>query len=230
MSSEMALAFYGGLYLLTSIGTLFYVSAQNALIAVMGQENEDRIKLSARRVQMISVSSIVGGMIIMPMIMFVGGGDQANWFSYILFQICCPEYAMVATFFTSISIAILVGSLVGEFVAKKTSKKMGYIIGLIIMVVFLVGAYLFAGENATVFITCFSFAIFGLGIANSVPLSLYADTADYSEWKTGKNAKGIVMALYKTWEKPGSEKMWCWPAQGSREVKQLYFWLNKGKK
>jgi Na+/melibiose symporter-like transporter len=64
------------------------------------------------------------------------------------------------------------------------------------MVAFLVGAYLFAGGNAVIFIGCFAVAIFGLGLANAVPLSLYADTADYSEWKTGKNAKGVVMAIY----------------------------------
>jgi Na+/melibiose symporter-like transporter len=81
MSSGASLAFYGTLYLLTTIGTLLYVSSQNALIAVIGRENDDRIKLSARRVQMISIASIVGGLIIMPMILFVGGGDQARGFS-----------------------------------------------------------------------------------------------------------------------------------------------------
>lgn len=60
MSMGMKTVFYPALVLLTSFFSLFFVSAMNALIAVMGQEPTDRVKLSARRVQMISAASIIG--------------------------------------------------------------------------------------------------------------------------------------------------------------------------
>ncbi len=241
-------------------------SAHTALIPVLGFHQEDRVTISSRRQQFVSAAQILLGLIAMPMIIALGGGNEAKGFflTIIIFallqvfgyrlmarvvkpwaidlqtevkqtatlrdmlkQVFSNKYLMiffmvevfiltarymilglavyyfkyvaqnmllVSAFFTTVSFGLLIGSFVGEAAARKVSKKKVYIVGLSIEIICFALIWVVA-ENPMAYIGLNAVATFGTGFANAVMYAMYADISEYSEWKTGKNAKGLIMAL-----------------------------------
>lgn len=78
---------------------------------------------------------------------------------------------------------------------KLDSKKTVYVIGMAIYALGIVLVYLFAGNNAVMFIIFITLAQFGAGISSGLVPAFFSDTADYGEWKTGKSVRAVNMAL-----------------------------------
>lgn len=256
----------GSLYVCAHFFVNLAWSAHTALIPVLGVHQEDRVTLSSRRQQFVSAAQILLGLIAMPMIIALGGGNEAKGFFltiiifaflqilgyrlmahvvkpwvknletevkqtvtfrdmlnqvfsnrhlllFFLVEVCiltarfmilglavyyfkyvAQNMLLVSVFFTCVSVGLLIGSFVGGFAAKKLAKKTVYILGLSMEIICFALIWLVA-ENPVAYIALNAIATFGTGFANSVMYAVYADISEYSEWKTGKNAKGLIMAL-----------------------------------
>ncbi|KNZ69916.1 sugar (Glycoside-Pentoside-Hexuronide) transporter [Thermincola ferriacetica] len=256
----------GVLYVCAHFSVNLAWSAQTALIPVIGVEQEDRVALSSRRQQAVSAAQILLGIIAMPMVITLGGGNEARGFFLtvtvfailqvlgyrlmarvskpwvmdlqteakqtvtlgdMLKQIFSNKYLLIffmvevciltarymilglnvyyfkyvaqnmmlsSAFFTVVSVGMLVGAFAGGLLAKKATKKQIYVLGLSFEVICFALMWVVA-ENPIAFIALNGLVSFGTGLANSVMYAVYADISEYSEWKTGKNAKGLIMSL-----------------------------------
>lgn len=110
------------------------------------------------------------------------------------FKYVAQNMLLVSVFFTVVSIGGLIGAFIGEIFGKKLPKKRVYVIGLTFELACFVVMWLVA-RNPYAFIALNGAVALGTGLANSVMYAVYADTADYGEYKTGKSAKGIIMAM-----------------------------------
>lgn len=110
------------------------------------------------------------------------------------FKYVAQNMILTSVFFTVVSIGMLVGSFAGGIMAKKATKRQIYVTGLTIEVICFALMWVVA-ENPIAFIALNGLVSFGTGLANSVMYAVYADISEYSEWKTGKNAKGLIMSL-----------------------------------
>lgn len=110
------------------------------------------------------------------------------------FKYVAQNMLLVSVFFTCVSAGLLVGSFFGGILAKNFKKKTIYVLGLTIEVICF-GLIWLVAENPMAYIALNAVVTFGTGLANSVMYAVYADISEYSEWKTGKNAKGLIMSL-----------------------------------
>jgi GPH family glycoside/pentoside/hexuronide:cation symporter len=88
----------------------------------------------------------------------------------------------------------LIGVMLVPFVAKMSGRKMAFIILFVIAIVSTAGLYVLRPDQVWLM-----FAINSLGSITGGPLSavlwaMYADTADYAEWKTNRRATGLVFS------------------------------------
>lgn len=110
------------------------------------------------------------------------------------FKYVAQNMLMITAFFTAMSIAALGGAVLGQLIGQRVAKKTTYIIGMLISVAGLLSAWLFARDPVT-FIALCSIAALGGNIPMAVGAAIYADIVDYGEWRTGKSAAGLIMAL-----------------------------------
>ena len=87
-----------------------------------------------------------------------------------------------------------VGSLFSTRAAKKFGSKKTSAIGCLLSAICLGIAYLLPGSKAQVLIMMF-LAQLTFGVAYGLTANLYSMCGTYSEWKTGGNARGIIMAF-----------------------------------
>jgi len=104
-------------------------------------------------------------------------------------------YEVLASIFNSLGQGLsLIGVLLVPWFAKIFGRKSAVIILFIAAMIFTGSFYFFKPEQLTLILT---FQV--LGSITGGPISallwvLYADTADYSEWKTGRRATGLVFS------------------------------------
>jgi GPH family glycoside/pentoside/hexuronide:cation symporter len=102
--------------------------------------------------------------------------------------------SLVSSFNTSNQVLSLLGVMLVPFIARMTGRKIAFIILFVIAIV-ATGAFYFLKPDQL-------FLMFGINALGSItggPLSallwaMYADTADYAEWKTGRRATGLVFS------------------------------------
>lgn len=99
--------------------------------------------------------------------------------------------------------AVLLGVLPTKWLAAQVGKKNLYIGSMIIVVLASAGFFL-AGPNDLTWIYAMQI-IFSLASGPSMPLlwSMLADAADYSEWKNGRRATGLVYSAATFSQKMG---------------------------
>ena len=115
-------------------------------------------------------------------------------FAFYYFGYVLNNSAFMSGFILTIHIAALLGTLAAVWIGVKIGKRNSYWLSLFL------GAVCFA---LAIFVggTTWGFTvIFGIGymfsyIAGSMTTALFADTAIYGEWKTGKSIRGFTMAL-----------------------------------
>jgi len=114
------------------------------------------------------------------------------------------DFNTITSLFNGIGqISALIGALLVSLVAKKIGKKRAFIILFIIAIASTAAFYFMSAEQLPL--------IFILQITGSItggPLSvllwaMYADTADYAEWKRGRRATGLVFSASTMSQKMG---------------------------
>lgn len=88
----------------------------------------------------------------------------------------------------------LVGVLIVPWVAKNLGRKGSVIILFIAALIFTGSFYFIQPENVLLILVLQFFGSITGGPISALLWVLYADTADYSEWKTGRRATGLVFS------------------------------------
>ena len=115
-------------------------------------------------------------------------------FAVYYFKYVAENSLMVTLFFTSLSVSALIGASVGQFIAQKMTKKKTWLLGMSISFLAMSLAWLL-NQNPTAFVALASVAGVGYSIVLTLSGALFADVSEYAEWKTGKNARGLIMSL-----------------------------------
>ena len=120
---------------------------------------------------------------------FVVAGTVVYYFTYIALN-----KGLQATYTLIIAFMAVFGALASSYIGKKLSGRTTMIVFYLAMAALLVFARTMY-TNVWAVIILVSLAQFGYGCIYSCSSALYADTAVYAEWKTGKNASGWIMGL-----------------------------------
>lgn len=119
------------------------------------------------------------------------------------FKYYIEDESAASAFMVAGTIAVLVGVLPTKWLAAKVGKKRLYI-GSMVIVVLASAGFFFAGPDDLAWIYALQI-IFSLASGPSMPLlwSMLADAADYSEWKNGRRATGLVYSAATFGQKMG---------------------------
>jgi len=88
----------------------------------------------------------------------------------------------------------VIGAFAARFINKKLTNRGGVLFSYAWMAVLMILAYFLYASPQTVFYVMI-FAQFGYGVAYASTPALYADTAIYARWKSGKDSTGWIMGL-----------------------------------
>jgi GPH family glycoside/pentoside/hexuronide:cation symporter len=104
-------------------------------------------------------------------------------------------FEVLASIFHTLGQALsLIGVLLVPYFGKLVGRKNALII-LFILAMFFTGAFIFFKPSNLILIYLFqAFGSITGGPISPLLWSMYADTADYSEWKTGRRATGLVFS------------------------------------
>lgn len=120
---------------------------------------------------------------------FVVAGTVIYYFTYIALNKDLQAYYTLIIAFMAVF-----GALGSRYIGQKLSGRKTMIWFYLAMAALLIVAR-FMYTNVWGVIALVSIAQFGYGCIYSCSSALYADTAVYAEWKTGKNASGWIMGL-----------------------------------
>jgi len=114
------------------------------------------------------------------------------------------DFNTITSLFNGVGqIASLVGALLVSLVAKKFGKKKTFIVLFIIAITSTAAFYLMTAEQiGWIFILQFTGSITG-GPLSVLLWAMYADTADYAEWKNKRRATGLVFSASTMSQKMG---------------------------
>jgi GPH family glycoside/pentoside/hexuronide:cation symporter len=114
------------------------------------------------------------------------------------------DFNTITSLFNGVGqIASLIGALLVILVAKKLGKKRTFIILFIIAITSTAAFYLMTAEQiGLIFVLQFIGSITG-GPLSVLLWAMYADTADYAEWKRGRRATGLVFSASTMSQKMG---------------------------
>ena len=120
---------------------------------------------------------------------FVVAGTVIYYFTYVALNKDFQAYYTLIIAFMAVF-----GALGSRYIGKKLSGRKTMIWFYLAMAALLVVARVMY-TNVWGVVALVSIAQFGYGCIYSCSSALYADTAVYAEWKTGKNASGWIMGL-----------------------------------
>jgi len=128
----------------------------------------------------------------------IRSGASVYYIKYVINQ---PE--LTKYFLTSYSIAMVVGASITPLLTRFVDKKRLLIILMTTTGILSIG--LFFVPNDAIWLIFTLNILIGLALGPKSPLafSMYADTADYTEWKTGRRATGLTFAAANFSQKLG---------------------------
>jgi GPH family glycoside/pentoside/hexuronide:cation symporter len=119
----------------------------------------------------------------------IRSGSMIYYFKYYV-----GDEILTSAFMVSGTIAAIAGVMITKFLSKLLGKRTLYMI-LWLTVSVITSAFYFVPKENIVLIFAFNILIsFILGPTAPLIWAMYADTADYSEWKTGRRATGLVFS------------------------------------
>lgn len=129
----------------------------------------------------------------------IRGGATLYYFKYYL-----RDQRASAIFLVSGTIVAVFGALLTPFFTRLFGSKKATLVGLTLACAAIMGAFYFVTPQRT-------FLLYALNIALSIPnsalfpliWSMYADTADFGEWKFGRRATGLVFSAATFSQKMG---------------------------
>lgn len=163
------------------------------------EEMADQAKAERARTGIIDLfRSIVSN----PPLLVLVIADFAKWlFNFMVastvvyyFTYIALNQGLQSTYTLIIAFMSVFGALISRYLGSKLSGRVTLIVSYVCMGVCLLIGRLFY-QNVWFVILMLSVAQFFYGCAYSCSTALYADTAVYYEWKSGKNATGWIMGL-----------------------------------
>ena len=115
-------------------------------------------------------------------------------FAFYYFGYVLKNSAFLSVFILTISVAALLGTFAAAWIGVRIGKRNCYWISLVVAAAVFVCAG-FVGESTWGFTILFCVAYMLGMIAGAMSTALFADTAVYGEWKTGKNIQAFIMSL-----------------------------------
>lgn len=128
----------------------------------------------------------------------IRSADIAYYFKYYL-----GKESQMGTFMATGTIFVLLGVLPTRWLSARIGKKRLFI-GCLIIIALSSSVFYFAGPNDLTLIYAAQI-IFSLASGPTMPLlwSMLADTADYSQWKNGRRATGLIYSAATFAQKSG---------------------------
>ncbi len=120
---------------------------------------------------------------------WVRGGASAYYFKYFVRD---PE--LLGWFLASGGVAALLGALLTAQVSRLLGKRGAYAALMAAAAVTMFALYWVRSENLVLIFGLNALGAFLLGPTAPLVWSMYADTADHTEWRTGRRATGLVFA------------------------------------
>lgn len=114
--------------------------------------------------------------------------------AFYYFKYVTNSISLQPIFLLVFNIAGLLGALFAKNIVARIGTKMSYIVGVSGYIISIVVAYLFA-ENPVAVIAIMGVGQVLFGISYGLTSSFYSNGATYSQWKTGADTKGVIMAF-----------------------------------
>ena len=119
---------------------------------------------------------------------FLVASSAVYYFVYVMGTGLQANYMLLA------NLMGVIGAFAARFIAKKLSNRTAMIVAYAWMAVFMIASYFMYATPVVVFVLMI-IGQFGYGVAYAVSPALYADTAVYARWKSGKDSTGFIMGL-----------------------------------
>ncbi len=119
----------------------------------------------------------------------IRSGSIIYYFKYYI-----GDEIMTSAFMVSGTIAAIVGVMMTKYLSKLLGKRALYMVLWGIVSVLTGLFYFIPKENVTLIFASHVVISFILGPTAPLIWAMYADTADYSEWKSGRRATGLVFS------------------------------------
>jgi len=129
------------------------------------------------------------------------GGQDVNWFGSVMHL----DYKVLTGILVPVWTASnILGVLMATWMAKTIGKKKAY---MLFMAISLLASILYYPLASTDIYTLLLLQVF-VGVAAGLPiplmLAMFGDVADYSEWKSGRRATGLIFSSISMSQKFGS--------------------------
>lgn len=104
------------------------------------------------------------------------------------------NYDIASSFMVLGTIASIMGTLFVKTMSDIIGKKKSYIILMLLSSIFTSAVYFLNSEQIGLMFTMQLLACLFMGPTSVLVWAMYADIADYSEWKTGRRATGLIFS------------------------------------
>ncbi len=109
-----------------------------------------------------------------------------------LFGFSISSEALVSTFMVVGTACSILGTVLLKPMAALIGKKRVYIVSMTLGTILSIAYYFLQKDQITLMFVFQALCNFAVGPAMAMMWSMYADTADYSEWKNGRRATGLI--------------------------------------
>ena len=184
----------GGLIMIACYLIFFVVTKDYAHHGTSQQNNQPTEKMGGMEmVKQIVKNTPLLGLLLGEVGRFLGRfiifGLAFYYFKYVV-----NNLEVVTIFFTGLTIVCILGAIVAKPLANKIGPRNTYILSLSIFIVALLIIWIFPMNYISFMVLMFA-AYFGYAIPDAINVVMYSATVEYGEWKTGKNARGLIMSL-----------------------------------
>ncbi len=102
--------------------------------------------------------------------------------------------SLVSVFNTSNQVLSLIGAMLVPFLVKKVGSKPAFVLLFVVAILSTAAFYLLKPDQLWAIYLVNAIGSITGGPLSAVLWAMYADTADYAEWKTGRRATGLIFS------------------------------------
>ena len=125
-------------------------------------------------------------------------GVVAYYFKYYV-----GDELLAGQYFVALLIVSVIGALCTEFFVKRWGRKQVFIFALLASAILTSSMYIISADNITLIFALGCSAEFFAAMMPTLFFSMLGDSADYSEWRTGRRATGLVYSAGTFVQKTG---------------------------
>jgi len=146
---------------------------------------------------------LLGAGILTMFYVCIRNGAIAYYFKYFVTVDTFLGFDVASAFMVLGTLASIAGTGAVSSIAKRFGKKKTYIVLMLLSSVFTASFYFIGSDQVwTMFIMQLLASVF-MGPTAALIWAMYADVADYSEWKTGRRATGLIFSASTMAQKVG---------------------------